>query len=182
MTRRWRIVVDDDAPVCMMEVDGRQPSRGRHENATSFSFRGRHEAPLPVAPGPKLMINRKTRQGEAIRRVISEAGRPLSPAEILDGAKQESPTLGLATVYRVLKRLVEAGQIAAVQLPGEAPRYEDRSVAAHHHHHFQCDACGRVFDVPGCPGGLEALTLPGFRVDGHELILYGRCASCLQET
>ena len=125
---------------------------------------------------------RKTRQGQAIRRVIAESGRPLSPAEIQEAAKHDIPSLGLATVYRVIKRMAEDGEVAAVQLPGEPPRYEDQRVAAEHHHHFHCNDCGRVFDVPGCPDGLDALTPPGFRVNRHELVLYGQCALCRQES
>ena len=29
-----------------------------------------------------------------------------------------------------------------------------------------------------CPGGLAALTPPGFALEGHELVLYGRCDAC----
>ncbi len=121
---------------------------------------------------------RNTRQNEAIRKAIETSGRPLTPKEILELAREEIPGLGIATVYRALKRLVDEGQIAPVPLPGEPPRYESGAVAAHHHHHFHCDDCGRVFDVPGCPGNLSDLTPPGFRLNTHQLVLYGQCAAC----
>ncbi|MCA1937046.1 MAG: transcriptional repressor, partial [Dechloromonas sp.] len=68
------------------------------------------------------------------------------------------------------------GIIEMVNLPGENSRYELRGLP--HHHHFLCRACGRVFDVPGCPGKVEQLAPSGFVVDGHDLTLYGRCAGC----
>ncbi len=125
------------------------------------------------------MVNRKTRHNEAIRRAIAEAGRPLSPTEVREAAQAEVPELGMATVYRALKRLVDDGIAVPVQLPGESPRYECHEVAAHHHHHFHCNDCDRVYDIPGCPKGLEKLAPPGFRLSGHELVLYGQCQACM---
>ncbi len=86
--------------------------------------------------------------------------------------------IGQATVYRVLKAATEAGAILAVELPHGPTRYEpaDRP----HHHHFACDDCGSVFDVPGCPGGMDRLVPAGFEMDRHEVLLFGRCADCAE--
>jgi Fur family transcriptional regulator, ferric uptake regulator len=32
--------------------------------------------------------------------------------------------------------------------------------------------------MPGCPGDLRRLAPRGFRVEGHEVTLYGRCSDC----
>jgi Fur family ferric uptake transcriptional regulator len=123
-------------------------------------------------------MERSTRQGTAIRAAIEREGRPLSPQEVLEAARGEVPSLGIATVYRNLKDLLESGEIGLVALPGESPRYESRQAAGHHHHHFRCDRCGRVFDVQGC-GGLSGIAVPpGFAVQRHEITLYGVCAEC----
>jgi Fur family ferric uptake transcriptional regulator len=121
---------------------------------------------------------RNTKQRDAIRRVIEEGGRPLSAAEVLASACLHVPGLGMATVYRTLNAFLEEGVAVAVPIPGEAPRYESRKAASLHHHHFHCGACGKVFDVPGCPQGLEALTPPGFTITGHEILLHGQCSAC----
>ena len=121
-------------------------------------------------------MERSTRQRTAIRSVIDAAGRPLSPQEVLQAAQAEVPALGLATIYRNLKQMVEAGEILAVTLPGESPRYEAAQHA--HHHHFQCTTCKRVFDVHDCPGDLATLAPKGFTVERHEITLYGRCDQC----
>jgi len=121
-------------------------------------------------------VERATRQNTAIREALAAAGRPLSPAEVLDEARRHVAALGLATVYRNLKALVDAGEIQVVTLPGEAPRYEP--ARREHHHHFRCDVCQRVFDVHQCPGDLAGLAPPGFSVSRHEITLYGRCSDC----
>lgn len=121
-------------------------------------------------------MERNTRQRTAIRDAIAQAERPLLPQEVLESAQQQVPGLGIATVYRNLKTLVEEGLLQPVQLPGENPRFE---LAGHrHHHHFQCTRCQRVFDVHACPGDLSRLAPQGFTVEDHDLTLYGRCSEC----
>ena len=121
-------------------------------------------------------MERNTTQRTALRQALVDAGRPLLPQEVLAAAQQHSPSLGIATVYRNLKAMVEEGSLLAVNLPGENPRFE---VAGHqHHHHFQCRQCQRVFDVHACPGDLSALAPQGFTVEAHDLTLYGRCKDC----
>lgn len=124
------------------------------------------------------MARRDTCQQRAIRTVIDEGGRPLSVQEIHELASAETPSLGLRTVYRVLNRLLEDQAIAPVVVPGQPDRYEPAAVAAKHHHHFHCEQCDRVFDVDACPGGLSRMLPRGFKLAGHELLLWGRCAEC----
>lgn len=121
-------------------------------------------------------MERNTRQRTAIRQAIADAARPLLPQEILQAAEVAAPGLSLATVYRNLRTLVEEGELLAVTLPGEVPRYE--IAGAGHHHHFQCESCQRVFEVHACPGNLAGLAPKGFVVERHELTLYGRCSDC----
>ena len=128
-------------------------------------------------------MERSTRQRSAIRSVIDAAKRPLSPQEVLEGAQHEVAALGIATVYRSLKLMLEEGVVRAVTLPGVGPRYESvphDHGAAGHHHHFQCTSCDRVFVVERCPGDLKRLAPRGFSVEHHELTLYGHCKECRQ--
>lgn len=121
-------------------------------------------------------MERNTRQRTAIRDALARTHRPLLPQEVLQAAQASAPRLGLATVYRNLKAMVEDGELCTVELPGENPRFE--IAGRQHHHHFQCTHCQRVFDVHACPGDLSRLAPPGFTVLDHELTLYGRCREC----
>lgn len=121
-------------------------------------------------------MEKNTRQRTAIREALAGAARPLLPQEVLLAAQVQVPGLGMATVYRNLKALVDEGELRSVNLPGDNPRFEPAEL--HHHHHFQCQLCQRVFDVHGCPGNLAALAPPGFTVADHDLVLYGRCSEC----
>lgn len=102
----------------------------------------------------------------------------MSPQEVHVAARKSIPGIGLATVYRAVRRLLDQGWLVTVDIPGEPPRYE--LAGKTHHHHFFCRGCGRTFDVKGCPQEIKSLTPRGFRLEGHELVLYGRCPRCLK--
>jgi len=122
------------------------------------------------------VMERNTRQRDAIRQVFEDTPRPLGPTEVLEYGRSHVSKLGIATVYRTINSLVESGWLVPVELPGEPPRYE-RSGSAHHHH-FRCRLCSRVFEIHGCPGDLQHLAPDGFRLESHEVVLYGLCNKC----
>ena len=52
-------------------------------------------------------LERSTRQRAAIRDAIEQAGRPLLAQEVLELACRHVPRLGIATVYRNIKAMME---------------------------------------------------------------------------
>jgi Fur family ferric uptake transcriptional regulator len=123
------------------------------------------------------MRSRKTRQLDTIEKVMRTAGRPLAIAELHAAAMQETPGLGIATVYRAVRELGEAGKIVSISYAGQPTRFE--WAVARHHSHFICHECKRVFDIDAP----EEVPLPkkrpkGFKFLGDEVIYYGYCADC----
>lgn len=118
----------------------------------------------------------KTTQQTSIFRVLDTLNRPVTPQELLGAASIESPGLGLATVYRVLKKLVEADRVQKIELAGVPPHYEVQSDK--HHHFFVCEDCQRILEITGCPGGFKKFLPEGFTMTSHEVILYGMCRDC----
>ena len=119
---------------------------------------------------------RNTEQRIALRRVFMEADRPLSAQEVLQAAREMVAGLGIATVYRNLRVLVDEEWLATVGLPGEPDRYEIAGKAPHHH--FHCRVCNRVFEASECASDLKRMTPAGFVLDGHDVVLYGKCREC----
>ena len=119
---------------------------------------------------------RNTRQLRAILDVLERADRPISVDEIRSAAQTQEDGLGVATVYRTVKALIENGTVVAVDLPGETSRFE--LAGKGHHHHFQCNQCGRVFETRTCVDNLKRLLPRRFQLTGHEIVLYGRCSEC----
>ena len=124
------------------------------------------------------MAKRNTNQRTAIREVFVATDRPLSTEEVLNAAQTRKPGLGIATVYRTIKLLLDEGWLATVRLPGESPRYE--VAGKPNHHHFYCHACGRAYEVPGSVQLLDAIVPKGFMLESHDLVLRGRCADCTE--
>lgn len=121
-------------------------------------------------------MERNTRQRGAIRRAFLQANRPLGTGEVLDVARQEVAGLGIATVYRNIRALVDEGWLVTVALPDEPPRYELQG--KEHHHHFRCRGCARVFDVRTCASGIAEMLPSGFRLEAHDILLQGLCPEC----
>lgn len=137
-------------------------------------------SPSDHASGPQSdpSPTRQTRQQRAILEAFESRRRPLSVDEVHEMARESVPSLGQRTVYRVIRKFEDEGVISAVQIPGEADRYELAEIAATHHHHFHCKSCDRVYDVEGCVGNLKSMVPEGFVISDHELTLRGVCAAC----
>ena len=118
---------------------------------------------------------RVTQQGNAIRQILQNAGRPLSPQEIFDMAQKEVSGLGIATVYRNLKSLQQEGAVVAVELPGQSPRWE--LAPESHHHHFLCNTCDKLYEINACPEDLQRLLPEGYILEEHDILLRGLCGS-----
>ena len=118
-----------------------------------------------------------TKQKLVLGGVFEQAKRPLTASEICNEARKEIPSLGIATVYRAIKQSLTEGNVRAVEIPGVAPHYE--SAGRQHHHFFLCQECKRLFELMGCVRGVRGLAPNGFRVQQHEIVLYGACASCV---
>ena len=92
--------------------------------------------------------------------------------------RAEHPTLGLATVYRTLGSLEQAGVLDALQ-HGHGTCY--RWCAPGHHHHLTCSRCHRVVEVHDCdvaPWADRVARAHGFTEVRHQVELVGTCAAC----
>ena len=105
----------------------------------------------------------------------------LGPLSATDLHEQLCGTgIGIATIYRILKKGVEDGELIPIELPGGPKRFATADKP--HHHHFECVQCHAVFNVMGSLGGLDHLVPEGFELEQHEIILSGRCRECANTT
>ena len=79
-------------------------------------------------------------------------------------------------MYRNINLLVEEKWLARVAVPGDTTRYEVAGKG--HHHHFQCNECGKLYEMEGCAIEVNPELPAGFRPTGHELFVYGLCDQC----
>ena len=116
---------------------------------------------------------RVTRQRLAVLDAVAAQQGSFSVVDVYDRARKRAPSLGLATVYRTVELLRDAGSIR--QLAGAYVRCH-----AGHHHHLVCLSCGSVEETElcGAPSPAVLERRHGFRAESHELDVYGLCARC----
>ena len=123
------------------------------------------------------MSENKSKHQQVIE-ALAVADGPMSANELWEHLRSNPKlnSIGIATVYRSLKKGVEDGELVPVELESGSVRYE--SSGLQHHHHFLCSTCSRAYDVEGCVKNLEKLLPQGFEMTRHEILLYGLCADC----
>lgn len=122
---------------------------------------------------------RNTWQREAVRARLAEAQGFVSAQQLFSVLRDEGSKIGLATVYRNLAQLTEAGEADSLQsLDGENLF---RSCSTGHHHHLICRRCGdtreieaRIVEEWASRVGAEH----GFTEIEHVVDLFGVCERC----
>jgi Fur family ferric uptake transcriptional regulator len=172
----------------------------KSENFSLPLVHGRQYSASPLALAPEKLIHREP-VGEAnLKRMIRSmgikvtlqrmailngliAGRAhVTAQEVFEKIHDSYPEMGFATVYRFLRKLVEAGLVTEVRVGGLPARYE---LATHRHHdHLTCESCSKIieFEDPEIEALQKAVAKKyGFVLTHHLLELYGRCAICAQQ-
>ena len=126
-----------------------------------------------------------TSQRLMVLNILSAHGdEHLTVEEIYDLAKEESPEIGLATIYRTVQVLLELHVIEKVTFDDGFARYElngEETGSGHRHHHAICTQCGKVYSLEtDLLDTLEKQVYEslGFEVTDHEVKLYGLCSAC----
>lgn len=125
---------------------------------------------------------RPTRQRRAITDALAGASDFQSAQDIHDSLRQAGEKVGLATVYRTLQAMADAGEVDVLQGSGGESAY--RRCSNHHHHHLVCRSCGRTVEVtgPAVESWAEAVAREhDFAEVSHSLELFGICADCRQQ-
>ena len=93
---------------------------------------------------------------------------------VYETVRQQLP-VGIATVYRNLKQLEQAGLIVAIENTHGSVHY-DADVSTHGH--FVCENCGKIIDVDIPTTPTNVVSERGFEIRRRKTILYGRCPDC----
>ncbi len=97
----------------------------------------------------------------------------------VDDVVRLAPDVGRATVFRTMKLLQDLNVVCRVLMEDGSLHY--RLSTRGHHHHLVCRSCGRVEDFSTCDVSSlveELARNTAYRIEGHWLEVYGRCASC----
>ena len=121
-----------------------------------------------------------TDQRLLILKILNEGHRKhVTAQEVFEKVESQDPSIGFATVYRLLRRLAESHLVTEVRVGGAPARYE--LTPKSHHDHITCVQCGKICEFHN--DELENLQVQiakslGFRLTSHVLELYGMCLDC----
>jgi len=121
---------------------------------------------------------RMTHQREIILDEIKKCAAHPTADELYDRIKKKLPRISLATVYRNLEIMSEAGLIHKLEISGRQKRFD---WDLHQHDHIYCVQCHRVDNID--LADKREITLPadenrGYEVSGCRIEFYGICPKC----
>ena len=122
---------------------------------------------------------RPTRQRRAVAAALAAAEDFRSAQEIHELITRQGQSVGLATVYRTLSALAEAGEVD--MLRAEDGESIWRLCSDTHHHHLVCRRCGATVEVegPAVERWTSAIaTEHGYDDISHTLEIFGTCPAC----
>ena len=122
---------------------------------------------------------RPTKQRKAVAEALASFSDFRSAQEIHEILADRGEQVGLATVYRTLQRLADAGDVDVLRTEDGSAIY--RRCSDTHHHHLVCRECGATVEVEG--PAVEQWTRQiaeqhGYAEVSHTLEIFGTCPAC----
>ncbi|MEW6179654.1 MAG: transcriptional repressor [Chloroflexota bacterium] len=130
---------------------------------------------------------RMTSQRRMILRALIECADHPTAEDIYQKVKEKNPALNLSTVYRTLRWLEEHGLVNSRRFDDEPrlERFDPVVQKGEDHFHFRCRMCNQIieFDTP-LVNTIKAEFVDCFSgyVESANLILYGLCSECLNNS
>ncbi|WP_457639235.1 Fur family transcriptional regulator [Persephonella sp.] len=121
---------------------------------------------------------RKTRQREAILKVLEEAEYPINAEQIYMELKSRGIDISLSTIYRNLEMLTKEGLVVKSYMMNED---KARFALPDKKNYLVCEKCGKIVIIDNCPFDKfkeELIEVHGFDITGHSIEVYGVCPEC----
>lgn len=122
---------------------------------------------------------RPTRQRLAILTELDRTERPMTAQALHTRLNRGRHGPGLATVYRTVQALADAGVARSFAASEGEQSY--KLCEPGHHHHLICEGCGLVVEIPSCEVEEWAKATArrrGFTVSSHQAEVFGLCERC----
>lgn len=124
---------------------------------------------------------RMTQQREIILEELRKYNGHPSADELFAKVKKRLARISLATVYRNLEILSEAGKVTKIEISGRQKRFDSQ---LGHHNHVYCLGCHKVDNIElGRKSALDfkPSDYKGYAVEGYRIEFKGFCPDCLKK-
>jgi Fur family peroxide stress response transcriptional regulator len=146
---------------------------------------GSEEIDRKIVEAFKVRKLKITPQRIAIVKALSRMDHPTAE-EIYEEVRKEQPYISLATIYRTLKLLINAGLVKELCLPDGVIRY-DTNIKTHIN--LVCVNCGKIIDID-VDEYIDKLTEKikesiegrGFKIVGYRFDIDVYCDNCMVRT
>jgi len=94
------------------------------------------------------------------------------------------PGIGIATVYRTIRLLVECGVLIEQTFGEKKGFFEVKDEKSRHHDHLICTSCGKIteFHCELIENDKRRIAQQyRFKINSHKLEIYGLCSECQQQ-
>lgn len=121
-----------------------------------------------------------SRQREVILDTLARNAVHPTAEKLMEIIKNENPdsNIGIATVYRNLSKLADAGIIKRIEGLEDAEHFDHNT---HLHYHFICNKCKKIYDIDADIAAdiiEKTQKQTGFSVTDYDIILKGICKDC----
>jgi Fe2+ or Zn2+ uptake regulation protein len=124
---------------------------------------------------------RITPQRKLVIEILAQSNRHLDACDIFERGRRQDTAISLATVYRTLNILKEAGVVHELHLEGDQHHYELN--LDDQHSHLVCLQCGRILEVDSdafVQAVEAAAQFHGFEIAHAHVEITGYCRQCQQ--
>lgn len=121
-----------------------------------------------------------SRQREIILDTLTRNAVHPTAEKLFQIIRDENPdtNIGIATVYRNLRKLADMGVIKRIEGLEDAEHFDHNT---HTHYHFMCENCKKVYDIEAdvAPSLIEnTQKQTGFIINGYDIVYHGICKDC----
>ncbi|WP_129336994.1 Fur family transcriptional regulator [Cellulomonas endophytica] len=130
------------------------------------------------------VVARQTRQRAEIVGLLDELDEFRSAQQLHELLRVRGSGVGLATVYRAMQHLADAGEVDVLRSADGEAVYRRCERRGSHHHHLVCRRCGRTVEIDGPAAeswAAQVAAAHGFADVDHTMELVGTCESCRAE-
>jgi len=127
---------------------------------------------------------KSSKRRDLIFNFVSRLKGHFTVNDIYQALIKQDPEIGIATVYRTIRLLVECGVLEEQTFGEKKGFFEVINNASRHHDHLICLSCGRIMEFHCKFIETEKQRIAEqyqFQINSHKIEIFGLCKKCQQQ-